>query len=99
MKKKRNIHQNIASYYSFVADLNVWQMKPVGTVALSSTCPWTSLAATTAAALAFDGADEPADGEEEGHRKYNTYYDCLYHNNKLPIWKNSVLTIQARPMV
>ena len=58
------------------------------------------LAATAAAAtFTFQGTDEPADGEEERRRQDNTYYDCLYHINKLPIWKNSALTTQARPMV
>lgn len=58
------------------------------------------LAATAAAAtLAFEGADEPADGEESRRRQYKPYYYRLYHTSKLPIWKNKVLTIHARPMV
>ena len=97
--KKRNIRQNIASLCSFVVKVNVGQVKPVGTVALSPTRSGAVLAATTAAAFAIQGAHHPADGEEERSRKNYTYYDCLYHINKLPIWNTSALTIQARPIV
>jgi hypothetical protein len=46
------------------------------------------LAATAAAAtLAFEGADEPADGEESRRRQYKPYYYRLYHlyQEKIPM--------------
>ena len=57
--------------------------------------------ATTAAAFPLAKVHYPTHQKEgcDGNGKY--HYDFLQHNqiNRLPIWKNNVLTIQARPMV
>ena len=79
---------------------DIRQLGAVGAVA-SFALSRAVAASAGAAAFVLEGAHQSPDGKAHCHRHYRQCYDCLYHNqiNKLPIWKKSVDTIQARPMV
>ena len=58
-----------------------------------------AVATAVASALAADCAHQAPNSEEERCSNNQDNYNRLCHSNNEPIWKNNVLTIQAKPMV
>ena len=84
-----------------MSDLDVGQVEVgVVAVAVAPAAHRAAVAAGTAALPpATQGAHQPPHRQNGGEEQYDGDDNFLCHSSKDPIWKNSVLTIQARPMV
>ena len=81
-------------------DLVQLNVRKLGWATAASAVPAAIRAAiAVTATFAMQCSHNPPDSKESRYGQYKYHYDCLYHNNRVPIWKNKVLTIHAKPMV
>lgn len=83
------------------SDLDVGQVRVAATAVALFVAVGRAMRAVVASTFSFsaNGEHQPTHREKGCGGQDDAYYDALCHINRLPIWKNTVLTTQARPMV
>ena len=83
------------------SDLDVGQVRVAAAAVALFVAVGRAMRAVVARTFSFSthGEDQPAHREKSSGGQDDAYYDALCHINRLPIWKNTVLTTQASPMV